>query len=188
MMSASVFFSKYLVTDQIFYKTKHCYALVNLRPIVPGHILIVPLRTSCIHLKDLNAEELSDYFKTLQVVQQFIQEEYRADSLNIAIQDGPEAGQTVPHLHTHVIPRYKLNNIGDKIYQKMDNWTFDSDLHDWEKRRAAYISNEGREATRELAKPDDQKAERTPADLKREALYLGEKLQQFLSKNPHLAP
>jgi len=37
-------------------------------------------------------------------------------AFNVAIQDGVHAGQTVPHVHVHVIPRARGNELGDKIY------------------------------------------------------------------------
>lgn len=38
---------------------------------------------------------------------------------NVAIQDGIHAGQTVPHVHVHIIPRVKGNTEGDGIYAKL---------------------------------------------------------------------
>ena len=53
-----------------------------------------------------------------------IEKVYEATSLNIAIQDGPDAGQSVPHLHVHVIPRSNgdLDHRGgsDAIYGMME--------------------------------------------------------------------
>lgn len=53
-----------------------------------------------------------------------IERVYGASSLNIAIQDGPDAGQSVPHVHVHVIPRKTadLDSRGgsDAIYEMMD--------------------------------------------------------------------
>ena len=53
-----------------------------------------------------------------------IERVYGASSLNIAIQDGVDAGQSVPHVHAHVIPRQRsdLDHLGgtDAIYDKMD--------------------------------------------------------------------
>jgi len=53
-----------------------------------------------------------------------IERVYKATSLNIAIQDGPDAGQSVPHVHVHIIPRMKrdLEDRGgsDAIYAMMD--------------------------------------------------------------------
>ncbi|AAS50313.2 AAL053Cp [Eremothecium gossypii ATCC 10895] len=185
-MSQAVYFSHFLVTNQVFYRTRYSYALVNLKPLVPGHVLIAPLRPTCVRLRDLTPEEHSDYFQTLQVVHQFIQAEFKAAALNIAIQDGPEAGQTVPHLHTHLIPRYADNNIGDAIYDHLDRWSFEDQLADWQRRRAAYCGDEA--ARRELAKPDDVRKPRTADDMTAEARALSAGLQSFLADHPALAP
>jgi bis(5'-adenosyl)-triphosphatase len=40
-------------------------------------------------------------------------------SFNIAIQDGPDAGQSVPHVHCHIIPRLRGDSKGDEIYDEM---------------------------------------------------------------------
>lgn len=49
---------------------------------------------------------------------------YKASSLNVAIQDGPDAGQSVPHVHTHIIPRRTADlddrGGGDAIYQMLE--------------------------------------------------------------------
>lgn len=178
-MTGPVYFSKYVVTPQVFFKTKYTYALVNLKPLVPGHVLIVPLRNQVVRLSDLTHEESVDYFNTLQVIQKFITWQYKADSLNIAIQDGPEAGQTVPHLHAHIIPRYRLNNFGDKVYDKLENWRFES----WEQRRSEYLSVGGREGRKKLAKPDDQRLSRTENEMSQEALELQERFAEFSCQN-----
>lgn len=134
----------------------------------------------------MTPEENQDYFKTLQLIHQFIEWEFRSDSSNIAIQNGPEAGQTVPHLHTHIIPRYKFNNIGDKIYENLDQWTFDDQLKDWKKRRELYLEGNNIESNKQLSKPDNQRFERSLEVMTHEATKLREKLLVFLKQNPHL--
>jgi bis(5'-adenosyl)-triphosphatase len=61
---------------------------------------------------------------TVQRVGRVIERIYGASSLNIAIQDGVDAGQSVQHVHTHVIPRWRkdLDNQGgtDAIYGLLD--------------------------------------------------------------------
>ncbi|SCV03882.1 LANO_0G06832g1_1 [Lachancea nothofagi CBS 11611] len=178
-MNSNIYFSKFLVTNQVFYKSKHSFALVNLKPLVPGHVLVVPLRRSVISLSDLTADENDDFFRTVQLIHRFIKFQFKADSLNIAIQDGPEAGQTVPHLHTHIIPRYRTNNVGDKIYEMIDEWTFDT----WNERREEYLNSGGREGRKEFAKPDDQRTETTEAQMASEAQKLAESLSKYLAQS-----
>lgn len=157
-----------------------------MKPLVPGHVLVVPLRRECISVSDLTPEENKDFFATVQVINRFISHEFEADSINIAIQDGPEAGQTVPHLHTHIIPRYKLNNIGDKIYEELANWTFEQQLSNWNQRRTAYIEGSALSLNNELAKPDVERHPRSNEDMYREAQDLKEKLEAFLAVNSTL--
>lgn len=42
-------------------------------------------------------------------------------SFNIALQDGKEAGQTVPHVHCHIIPRTKDSTEGDELYDRLQS-------------------------------------------------------------------
>ncbi|CCC70756.1 hypothetical protein NCAS_0F02720 [Naumovozyma castellii] len=96
--------------------------------------------------------------------------------MNISIQDGPEAGQSVPHLHTHVIPRYKLNNVGDLIYQKIDTW---------DGRRDAYLSSNGRDGRKSRSddlKPDSEREDRTNEVMYQEARDLNKSLLEEYMK------
>ncbi len=56
---------------QVFYKSPLCYALVNIKPILPGHVLVVPYR-SVERLTDLTTAEVTDVFTTVQKVQRML--------------------------------------------------------------------------------------------------------------------
>ncbi|KAG5365693.1 Bis(5'-nucleosyl)-tetraphosphatase [asymmetrical] [Yarrowia sp. B02] len=123
-MASVIKFGAFPVTKQ---KTPYTFAFVNLMPIVPGHVLVSPLRVVD-RVSDLTEEEASDFFLTVKKVAAVIEKEYPAQSLNIAIQDGPLAGQTIPHVHCHVIPRVAkdLESV-DAIYRKMDAKEYDQE-------------------------------------------------------------
>ena len=75
-------------------------------PISPGHTLIIPKR----HVGsffDLSSEEREELMSLLAAAKANVEAEFKPDGYNIGINDGPVAGQTVPHLHVHLIPRYK---------------------------------------------------------------------------------
>ncbi|KAI1368063.1 HIT domain-containing protein [Xylaria arbuscula] len=142
------YFGPFDVTTQVFLTTPHSFALVNLKPLLPGHVLVCP-RTLHKRLTDLSADEVTDLFGAVQRVQRMLARYYfsqsqsqsaaaaepseqhqslaapEAGSFNIAIQDGAEAGQTVSHVHVHVIPRIRgstakeTDTQGDAIYELM---------------------------------------------------------------------
>ena len=95
---------------KVFLTTPHSFALVNLKPLLPGHILVCPLHPHK-RLTDLSSNETSDLFTTVQLAQRLLAKQYfpqqdpEAGSFTVAVQDGKEAGQTVPHVHVHIIPR-----------------------------------------------------------------------------------
>lgn len=74
-------------------------------PVSPGHTLVIPRR----HIGsffDLGADERAAMLVLLEFARAGVEAECRPDGYNIGINDGPAAGQTVPHLHIHLIPRY----------------------------------------------------------------------------------
>jgi bis(5'-adenosyl)-triphosphatase len=93
---------------------------VNLKPILPGHVLVSPRRVVP-RVADLTPAETSDLFLTVRRIGRMIERLYGATSLNIAVQDGVHAGQSVPHVHAHIIPRKPadLDPI-DAVYHMLD--------------------------------------------------------------------
>lgn len=99
-------------------------------------VLVIPSRVTS-RLSDLSPSECSDLFLSVQTVSRALEKRYDAKfvllllpnrgtnsgirSMTIAIQDGPLAGQTVPHLHVHVMPRFKGDfDPLDKVYDALD--------------------------------------------------------------------
>lgn len=85
-------------------------------------------------LTDLSTDEVTDLFTTVQRVEKMLARVTFSDSaagiagkpesgsFNIAVQDGAEAGQTIPHVHCHIIPRRRNHDEGlkpDEIYDKL---------------------------------------------------------------------
>lgn len=106
--------------------------------------------------------------------------------MNIAIQDGPEAGQSVPHLHTHVIPRYAdPNNIGDLVYRQLEKQNLDDGMEgneQWWSRRKQF-----REGGGFVVRPDGERKERTMEVMKGEVQWLMEQLAEFYPEDEELS-
>ena len=83
-----------------------CFARWDKFPVSPGHLLIIPKR----HFEsmfDASADEFQAFQEVLVQAKQEIEKQYRPDGYNIGVNDGQAAGQSVFHVHIHVIPRYK---------------------------------------------------------------------------------
>lgn len=74
-------------------------------PITPGHTLLIP-RRHVASLFGLTMVEWVELGQLLTEVRTALLAEYHPDGFNIGINEGTAAGQTVMHLHLHLIPRY----------------------------------------------------------------------------------
>lgn len=84
------------------------YAIYDKYPVGKGHMLFIPKR----HVKDffdITKEEREAIFELIDEGKKLLDEKYSSDSYNVGINCGEHAGQTIMHVHVHLIPRY----IGD---------------------------------------------------------------------------
>lgn len=87
-----------------FHETNSFSALYNIAPVVPGHSLIVPNR----HVEavgDLDPRECIRLIQYARCLTDFLVETFDASGFDWIIQEGADAGQSIPHLHFHIIPR-----------------------------------------------------------------------------------
>lgn len=89
-------------------------ALHNIAPVLPGHSLVIP-RRHVASLLELDEDELSAMMLFARRTTRLLARVFAGDGFDWTVQDGAAAGQTVPHLHLHVIPRHvgDLPNPGD---------------------------------------------------------------------------
>ena len=94
--------------EDIVLKNKLCYARFDKYPVNKGHILIIPFRHFDNYF-DATTEEKLSIVELIDKVKDFLDKEFKPDGYNIGVNVGKFAGQTINHVHIHVIPRY----IGD---------------------------------------------------------------------------
>ena len=83
----------------------HAIAIHDLYPVTPGHTLIMPKR-HIVSYFEATRDEQAALLDLVAAMRQALLAERRPDGFNIGINDGQAAGQTVMHLHIHLIPRY----------------------------------------------------------------------------------
>jgi len=153
-----------LKNSQVFYESDHCIGIVNLKPIVPGHVLFVSKR-NVPRLSDLSKEEVTDLYCSVHTAIPVLEKQYNARSSNVAMQDGADAGQSVPHVHIHILPRVPGDfENNDDIYPEIDN----------QKLNEAF---EGYEVGQDASKPKprgpfDNRVPRTEQDMATETAQL----------------
>ncbi|KAG5926308.1 hypothetical protein E4U42_003427 [Claviceps africana] len=182
-------FGPFEVTSQVFLTTPHSFALVNLKPLVPGHVLVCPLRPHR-RLTDLSAAETADLLGAVQRTQRMLARRYfpdpadlRSGSFTVAVQDGPEAGQTVPHVHVHVIPRV-AGDVGenpDALYTRMAGEEGNVGGALWDRDRGGALEDARRPAAGGAMAPieDADRGARSEEDMRREAELYREALRDM---------
>lgn len=86
------------------YEDDDAIAFMDVMPQAPGHLLVIPKAPSR-NLLDADPEVLSKLIRVVQKLALAAQEAFDADGVYVAQFNEPAAGQTVFHLHFHVIPR-----------------------------------------------------------------------------------
>ncbi|MFO7812287.1 HIT family protein [Thiohalophilus sp.] len=93
---------------RIIMQNDHAITIHDGYPISNGHTLIIPKRHSSSFF-DASPHEREALLSLIDMAKLELDKEFRPDGYNIGINDSPTAGQTIPHLHIHLIPRYKYD-------------------------------------------------------------------------------
>jgi histidine triad (HIT) family protein len=98
-------------------------AFLDVRPLFPGHVLVVP-RDHVELLTDLPVAEVGPYFERVQAIAAAVVAACGAQGSFVAMNN--KVSQSVPHLHTHVVPRTKGDGLKGFFWPRT---TYDSDEH-----------------------------------------------------------
>ena len=91
---------------QIVIENEFAYADYDSYPASPGHCLIITRRHVAEYFQ-ATAEEKMAIWELVDEMKSIIDKEYNPDGYNVGVNVGAAAGQSVPHIHIHIIPRYK---------------------------------------------------------------------------------
>ena len=95
-----------LPRDRIVFESELALAIRDKFPVSPGHTLILPKRHVA-SLFDTTPEEQAALLKLLRIARVDLDHVHHPAAYNVGVNDGAAAGQTVMHLHVHLIPRYR---------------------------------------------------------------------------------
>jgi diadenosine tetraphosphate (Ap4A) HIT family hydrolase len=94
-----------LPPERALESNKHALAIADAFPVSPGHTLVV-LRRHSASFFELTDEELAAVYDLLKRMKNYLDSSLRPAGYNIGVNVGEAAGQTVMHLHVHLIPRF----------------------------------------------------------------------------------
>ena len=117
-----------LPATRIKAENEHAVLIRDAFPVSPGHSLVIPKRHVGSYFETTEAERTA--MQALLVTAKLaVEAELAPHAYNIGVNDGPAAGQTVPHLHIHLIPRF-VGDVPDPrggvrwvIPDKADYWS-----------------------------------------------------------------
>jgi len=96
------------------YEDKDFIAILDIAPVNPGHVLLIPKKH--FQLLEEFPEDLAE--KLILLAQRLIpkiKKTVRSDSVNFSLNDGKTAGQLIPHVHFHIMPRFDKD--GHKLFE-----------------------------------------------------------------------
>lgn len=96
----------------LVYRDEVCAAFMDIQPVNPGHVLVVPVRHVA-SLADLKDKEGVEMFRLAQRLAAALRQSgVKCEGVNLLLADGEAAGQEVFHAHLHVIPRHEGDGFG----------------------------------------------------------------------------
>lgn len=94
------------INNCVFLESENFKVIYNIAPVLPGHSLVIPVNhfTSFFALKE---EQLLEFMQITQEGIKILCNAFNTDAFDLSLQEKPEAGQTIEHLHLHIVPRLK---------------------------------------------------------------------------------
>ncbi|MGB9987092.1 HIT family protein [Salarchaeum japonicum] len=94
------------IPARVVYEDEDVLAFLDANPIAPGHTLVIP-KTHYETLGDVPAEHANRLFAAIHSLTPVVEDAVDADASNIGFNNGAAAGQEVPHVHGHIVPRFE---------------------------------------------------------------------------------
>lgn len=92
----------------VSHENEYAYSTRDSYPVSPGHSLVIP-RRHCSNFFELTSKEMNACFELLVIEQETVNKELHPDGYNVGINIDSAGGQTIRHVHIHLVPRF----VGD---------------------------------------------------------------------------
>ncbi len=99
------------------FEDEETIAFLDIHPLFPGHVLVAP-KSHAVTLTDLPPSAVGPLFEKVQLLAKAVESAVEADGTFVAINN--RIGQTVPHLHVHVVPRRRRDGLKGFFWPRHD--------------------------------------------------------------------
>ena len=120
------------------YEDEHTLAFMDIALDVDGHILVIP-KKHCESMLDCSYDDLNKTMETVKKVSNHLVDNCGYEGVDILNANGKAAGQTVPHFHMHIIPRYEGQNFADFYVEDEENQCHEAHQLQETKRKLARV-------------------------------------------------
>lgn len=98
------------IPSKAVYEDEDFKAILDVNPAARGHVIIIPKKHAS-NIYELEDEDAAKVFPIAKKIASALKKTYGCDGVNVLQNNGEAAGQTVFHLHVHVVPRYYGDDV-----------------------------------------------------------------------------
>jgi histidine triad (HIT) family protein len=99
------------IPAEVVAKDEGAVAFLDIQPLADGHVVIVPRKHAAL-VEEMSREDAASLFRTVVRLVGPVRKALGADATTIGVNDGEASGQTIPHVHVHIVPRWKGDGAG----------------------------------------------------------------------------
>jgi len=99
------------IPAEVVAKDEGAVAFLDINPLADGHVVIVPRKHVAL-VEEMTADDAASLFRTVVRLVGPVRKALAADATTIGVNDGEASGQTIPHVHVHIVPRWKGDGAG----------------------------------------------------------------------------
>ncbi len=99
------------ISAEIIYEDDGALSILDVYPVAPGHAMVLP-KAHAQNILEVRSDQLGHLFSAVQAVTNILMKALQPDGFTIGINHGKVSGQTVDHLHIHIIPRWSTDHGG----------------------------------------------------------------------------
>jgi len=105
------------IQSSVVYEDENNIAILDIHPANKGHTLVIP-KSHVVDILSMGDEQTKDLFDAVRRVAHGVKRATNSDAFNIVENNGVSAGQAIPHVHIHIIPRFENDGLSLGVFRQ----------------------------------------------------------------------